>query len=66
MDSIWSVIDMVISKQNAGSVSVQNGRVKFYMDMKWIRQTIVVEKAQSVGQKELQCSLGSRIYNLGD
>ena len=57
---------MVISKQNAGSVSVQNGRVKFYMDMKWIRQTIVVEKAQSVGQKELQCSLGSRIYNLGD
>lgn len=57
---------MVISKQNARSVSVQNGRVKSYMDMKRIRQTIIVEKAQSVGQKELQSSLGSRIYKLGD
>lgn len=58
--------DLVISKQNARSVSVQNGRVKSYMDMKRIRQTIVMEKTQSVGQKELQSSLGSRIYNLGD
>lgn len=58
--------DMIISKQNAGLISVQNGRVKSYMDMKWIRQYIVVEKTQSVGQKELQSSLGSRIYKLGD
>lgn len=58
--------DLVISKQNARSVSVQNGRVKSYMGMKRIRQTIVMEKTQSVGQKELQSSLGSRIYNLGD
>lgn len=58
--------DLVISKQNARSVYVQNGRVKSYMGMKRIRQTIVMEKTQSVGQKELQSSLGSRIYNLGD
>lgn len=58
--------DIVISKQNSGLVSVQNGRVKSYIDMKWIRQTIVVEKTHSVGQKELQSSLGSGMYNLGD
>ena len=48
--------DIVISKQNSGLVSVQNGRVKSYIDMKWIRQTIVVEKTleRSLDRKEIK------------
>lgn len=36
--------DMVISKWNAGPVSAQNGKIKAFIDIKWIRQNIVVER----------------------
>lgn len=56
--------DMEISKQKAGPVSVQNGRIKACMDIKWIRQqNIVMEGTWGLGQEDLHSSLGSRIYN---